>query len=199
MTDSPVGDVTQLLQDWRDPLSQERLFQLVYPELRRIASKQMSCERNDHTLQPTALVHEVYLTLAKSERIAWQGRTHFLGVAARAMRRFLLDYARARGSQKRGRPMDLLVADPDAIASESDLGSVLELDDLLTRFASLDSRAAQVVELRVFGGLTFDECAEVLAVNPKTVKRDWRAARAWFASALSQEGSLAHSGTVAEG
>jgi RNA polymerase sigma-70 factor, ECF subfamily len=165
-------------------------FPTVYEELRRIAHRQLGRERPDHTLGTTALVHEAYLKLARLDRIAWQGRAHFLAVAAQAMRRVLVDYAVARRTLKRGGartaaalddvPSGDLVAADALAAAATRADELLALDDALRRLAALDERQARVVECRFFAGMSVEETAEALDVSPATVKRDWTLARAWL-------------------
>jgi len=183
-TDSaPPCDVTALLRQWREPQIRERLFTLIYPELRKVAEMRMRRERPDHTLQPTALVNEVFLVLVRHDAINWQDRAHFLAIASSAMRRILVDHARARSAQKR-RAGQVHIADPADFAVKDDFAELLEIDDLLEKLAKKHPRVAQVVELRYFGGLTIEEVAEILSVNPRTVKRDWEIARGWLFTAL---------------
>jgi RNA polymerase sigma-70 factor (ECF subfamily) len=157
---------------------------LVYGELHRLASIHMRRERIGHTLQPTALVHEAYARLAGSD-LTLQDRKHFFAVASRAMRRILVDHARSRGSLKRGADGTRVPLD-EAIAAPAPREDVLELDDALTRLAALDERKARVVELHYFGGLSYDEIAEVEAVSAATVDRDLRFAKAWLQTALGE-------------
>ena len=179
-------EVTRLLADWRggDPAALERLTPLIYGELRRLAQSHMGRERNDHTLQATAVVHEAYLRLVGKERPGWESRAHFFAVASLLMRRILLDHARRRGAQKRQGPD---TANPAKTLDAPHLHpeTLIALDRALERLAVLEPRAARVVELRYFGGLTLDESARVLEVGPATVARDWRRARAWLFRELS--------------
>ena len=186
---SPPGDVTRLLIAWNggDAGALEKLIPLVYGELRRQARGYLRNERSGHTLQPTALVHEVYLRLIDQSRVKWQNRAHFFGVAARAMREILVDHARKRRATKRGGFHSLISIDdvnPEAPQRSFDL---LDLDRTLKRLAALDERQARLVELRVFGGLTIDEAAEVLEISPATVSREWRHAETWLHRELSRE------------
>ena len=178
--------ITSLLLDWRggNPAAAEDLLALVYGELRRLAAHYLQQERPGHTLQATALVHELYLRLLASEPVSWQNRAHFFAVAARQMRRILIDHARAQRTDKRGGgaiTVSLAEAQVWVGRQEPDL---LELDEALARLEKMDARAAQVVELRFFGGLQEKESAEVLGVSAATVKRDWEFARAWLLSQL---------------
>jgi RNA polymerase sigma factor (TIGR02999 family) len=182
----PQQRVTDLLTRWShgDDAALAELTPLVYEELRRLAHRQMGGERADHTLQTTALVNEAYLRLADQTNLRWQNRAHFFAVAARAMRRILVSYARSQRSQKRGGgalKMDLAEA---ALVSPQQSKEIVELHEALEQLSVLDSRKAQVVELKYFGGLNYDEMAEVLKVSPVTVRRDWRFAKAWLYTQL---------------
>jgi len=186
----PAGhDVTELLDDWsrgdRDAL--DRLLPLVYAELRRIAARQLRHERAGHTLQPTALVHEAYLRLVEQRNVEWQNRAHFFGVAAGVMRRILVDHARRQTAQKRGDGVQRVSLEHIAELPSANQIPVLALDHALTRLEKLDAGLAQIVELRVFGGLTIDEAAHLLNVSPSTAKRDWRTAKAWLTRELASE------------
>ena len=186
---APPDDVTQLLLAWStgDESALERLVPLVQKELHRLAHRYISGEREDHTLQTTALVNEAYLRLVDSSRVQWQNRAHFFAVSAQLMRRILVDYARARRSQKRGGAAERLSLDGTIAISPEREPDLVALDEALVKLASIDSRKVQVIELRFFGGLTVDETAEVLHVSPDTVMRDWRLARSWLLRALSEE------------
>jgi RNA polymerase sigma factor (TIGR02999 family) len=162
----------------------DRLFSLIYDELHAIADAYMFRERAGHTLQPTALVHEAYLKLVEGPSTAWKGRSHFLGVAARAMRQILIDHARRRGAAKRGGGQERVTLDESGIADRGGALDLLDHDEALRRFAALDERAARVVELRVFGGMTAAESAEVLGVSPRSVEHDWSVARLWLGREL---------------
>jgi RNA polymerase sigma-70 factor, ECF subfamily len=181
--------VTRLLEEANagDPRAVNRLFPLVYEELRAIAARSLRAERPSHTLQPTALVHEAYLRLV-GERGSWNNRAHFLAIAAQAMRRILVDYARAHRASKRGAACRVALDDaPDASAAESpDLAEVVEVHEAMSELAVRDPALANVVELRYFGGLTIDETAAALARSPATIKRDWHVARAWLHRRLSE-------------
>jgi RNA polymerase sigma-70 factor, ECF subfamily len=159
---------------------ESRLFEAVYPELRRIAGHYMKTERAGHTLQATALVNEAWLQLVGRANADWQNRSHFFAIAAQLMRRILVDYARQRKAQKReGGRQRVELSDTLAI-SEDRLDEILLIDAALTRLAEWDPRQSKVIELRFFSGLTEDETAEILGVSLRTVKRDWRMARAWL-------------------
>ena len=162
------------------------IFPIVYDELRRIAASVLRHERADHTLQPTALVHEAFLRLAETEDAPWQNRAHFVAIAARAMRRVLVDHARGRNALKRGSgevrvPLDNL--DVPAATTGVDL---VALDEALERLAALDERQARIVEVRFFGGLTVEETAALIGASERTVKRDWQMARAWLKRELAR-------------
>src|SRR6202142_1300608 len=156
------------------------LIPVVYDELRRLAGSYMRRERDDHTLQATALVHEAYLKLVEQRSVNWQSRAHFFGVAAQLMRRILIDHARGHSRQKRGGEDKKVSLDEAFVFSEQQADELLAVDDSLNRLAEIDPRQARVVELRFFGGLSVEEAAEVLGVSPKTVKRDWSVAKAWL-------------------
>lgn len=162
------------------------LLPLVYGELHAIAENQLHNERKDHTLNATALIHEAYFRLIDQSRVAWQNRAHFLGVAARAMRRILVNYAVARRAAKRGGDVIATTYDDDLEPRASAADELVALDEALARLQQLNERQAAVVEYRFFGGLTQEEIAEVLGVSVPTVKRDWRMARAWLNHELSQ-------------
>jgi RNA polymerase sigma factor (TIGR02999 family) len=183
------GEVTRLLAAWAagDAAARERLLPVVYGELRAIARKVFARERGDHTLQPTALVHEAYLKLAGGGTASsFRDRAHFFAVASQAMRQVLVDHARARATRKRGGGATRLVlVEEEAAAAPSPLADVLAIDEAIGRLAARDPDSARLVELRFFGGLTVEETAEVLGVSAPTVKRDWRLARAFLARELA--------------
>ena len=183
-----LPDATALLAEWgrgnRDALNQ--LLPLVYAELRRIAVRQLRRERTEHTLQPTALVHEVYLRLVDQRQVDWRGRAHFFGVAAQLMRRILVDYARRRGAGKRGDGLERLPIDAVCEPVAPNAVPILALDQALQRLEALDPGLSTIVELRAFGGLTIAEAAHVLSVSPSTAKREWRTAKAWLVRELGQ-------------
>jgi RNA polymerase sigma factor (TIGR02999 family) len=174
--------VTALLRDWGGgrEAALDELMPLVQAELRKLARHFMAGEREAHTLQPTALVNEAYLRLIDVRQVRWQDRAHFFAMAARLMRRILIDAARARGYQKRGGGVGMVTFDEAVGAAPMRGADVIALDDALTRLAQEQPRKAQVIELRFFGGLTVDETAEALAVSRETVLRDWKLARAWL-------------------
>lgn len=180
------GEVTRLLRAWRlgDSDAYDLLVPFVYAELRRLARAQLRRERVDHSLQPTALVHEAYLRLVKAD-VDWQDRTHFMSVASRVMRRVLVEHARARSARKRGGDETrVTLADPLAAAG-ADPVDVLVLDQAMGRLEALDQRQAQIVELCYFGGLTYPEVGQALGISEATVHRDLRHARAWLRRELS--------------
>jgi RNA polymerase sigma-70 factor (ECF subfamily) len=182
---SEQQSVTQLLQRARhgDAGALDQLLPVVYAELHRIAERQMSGERPDHTLQPTALVHEAFLRLVGATPAAYNDRGHFLNAASRAMRHVLVDHARARDAAKRGAALNITLDDALVGAPAGGL-DMLVLDDALTRLAAADPRAAQVVEMRFFGGLGIPEIAATLGTSPATVKRDWQFAKGWLGREL---------------
>lgn len=185
-----TSDITGLLDNWGrgDRRAFDALLPLVYAELRRVAARQLRHERSGHSLQPTALVHEVYLRLVDQRKVDWRGRAHFFGVAAQVMRRILVDHARRRQAGKRGdgvRPVSLDQAMETPGVSQI---PILGLDEAIERLATLDARLAQIVELRAFGGLTIEEAAHVLKVSPSTAKREWRTAKAWLTREFGSEG-----------
>jgi RNA polymerase sigma factor (TIGR02999 family) len=169
-----------------EPNALDRLLPVVYQEMRRLAASYLRGEREGHTLQPTALAHEAYLRLLGQRHAEWQGRGHFLGVAARAMRSVLVDHARRRKAQKRGGGERPLALDTTMLVAGGTPVAFDDLDRALLDLARLSERQARVVELRYFGGLTIEETAEVLEVSPVTVKRDWALARAWLYRELSR-------------
>jgi RNA polymerase sigma factor (TIGR02999 family) len=175
-------EITKLLLKWsggdRDALDQ--LVPMVYPELRRLARNYMRRERAVHTLQTSALINEAYLRLVNQKGVEWQDRAHFFAVAAQVMRHILIDHARSHHYGKRGAGAQHVALDDVAIVSEQRAAEFLALDEALTNLAVLDARKCKIVELRFFGGLTVDEIAEVMKVSPITVKREWRAAKAWL-------------------
>lgn len=182
-------DITALLGDWcaGKPQALNQLVPLIYAELRRIATRQLRDERVGHTLQPTALVHEVYLRLIDQRHVNWQNRAHFFGVAAQVMRRILVDHARRHGAGKRNHgATHVPIDEAHGVAAPNEM-PVLALDHALVRLEKVDSELAKIVELRAFGGLTIDEAADVLEVSPSTAKRDWRTAKAWLNRELGRD------------
>jgi RNA polymerase sigma factor (TIGR02999 family) len=176
------------------PGAAERLLPLVYDDLRDRAAKAMARERSDHTLQPTALVHEAFARLVDQTRVDWKGRTHFLAVAATAMRRVLLDHARARARHKRAGGRGRVPLTEAAVAIGPDRTDLLALDEALRRLEGLDPRQAKVVELRFFGDLTVDQVAEVLGISARTVDAEWAHAKAWLRREVGGAGGPAGGG-----
>jgi RNA polymerase sigma factor (TIGR02999 family) len=181
MSEADSGDVTRLLLRWRqgDDGALEALVPLVYDELRRLAARYLGAERSDHTLQPTALVHEAYARLV-SAKVEWNDRVHFFAVAAGLMRRILVDHAKTRRRVKRGGGAARVSLDEVALVTSEPSVELLALDRALTRMAAFDERKSKVVELHFFGGLTYDETAAALGVSQSTVLRELRLARAWL-------------------
>jgi len=175
--------ITQLLKQWSDGDAEvlDDLMPLVYVELRRQASGYLRRERSNHTLQPTALINEAYLKLIDQREVKWQNRAHFFAIAAQAMRRILVDYARERHREKRGGASENLPIDEAlTIVSQEKSVDLVALDEALNKLATFDDRQAKVVELRYFSGMSIDETAEVLNVSNVTVRRDWNMAKAWL-------------------
>lgn len=188
MGEAESGQITLLLERMRlgDSAARASLAALVYPELKKIAARQMRRERPDHTLQPTALVHEVFLRLVSGGEVPLQNRNHFFALSAELMRQILVDHARRRTAAKRGGGAKLLDVQEWQARIDENPELVLEIDRLLSRLTLLDRRQAAVVEMRYFGGLTEDEIAETLGISGRTVKRDWTMARAWMRKELSE-------------
>jgi RNA polymerase sigma-70 factor (ECF subfamily) len=184
-----IAQTTQLLMDMRDgrPQAAQGLMEVLYPELRRLAASYLKAQRPDHTLEPTALVHEAFLKLIDQTSPAYSGRAHFFAVAATAMRHILIDHARADQAAKRGGGWTRISLHDDVSPSAGSIVDVIALDDALKTLAELDDRQAKIVELRFFGGLTVDEVGEVLGISRSTVEEDWRMARAWLSRRLSGE------------
>jgi RNA polymerase sigma factor (TIGR02999 family) len=177
-----------LEQEEESSESLDEVVLLVYQELRRLAARYLRAERANHTLQPTALVNEAYLCLARQDGVRWQNRAHFLAIAANTMRRVLVDHARERGALKRGGDRRRVTLHSSIALAEGDV-HVLSLDEALRKLEGFDPAGARAVELRYFGGLTVEETAEAMGVSPATVKRAWTAAKAWLYRELSQGGS----------
>jgi RNA polymerase sigma factor (TIGR02999 family) len=184
-----TGDVTRLLAAIAggDRAAWDELLPLVYDRLRAIARRQLRGERAGHTLATTDLVHEAYLTLVRTEGARWADRAHFLGVAGRAMRRVLIDHARARATQKRGGRPDRAALDLDALPARIPDEQILALDEALRRLEERSERYGRIVECRFFAGMSIGETATALNISPSTVKRDWLVARAWLHRELSDE------------
>lgn len=182
MSDSEPGEVTVLLQAWHagDEDAYRQVSAILYGELKRRAAQCMRRQRPGDTLQATALVHETFMRLAGAGQVAWQDRKHFLAVAARTMRRVLVDLARAKSSTKRGAGAAHVPLDSGVVAEGTSVVDLIALDEALETLATFDARKVRVIELRFFAGLTVEETAQVLEVAPDTVARDWRLARTWL-------------------
>lgn len=190
MDTPPTQPITVWLADWRrgDEHARDQLFSIVQPQLRQIASRFLHHERGDHTLEPNALVNELCVRLLAGSPITFQDRAHFFAIAAKTMRRILIDHARARITGKRGGVQQRVsLSAVDGWSPVIDNEDMLHLDEVLTKLEKADPRAARVVELRFFGGLSEDEVAEVLGVSAITVKRDWKVARAWLIARLRHD------------
>ncbi len=185
-------EVTRMIRELAggDRGAADRLFPLLYDALHDLAQRYLRRERADHTLSPTALVHEAYLKLVDQSRVDWQGKTHFMGVGAQAMRRILVDHARARQRLKRGAGRARIRLDEEVALSADRDEDLIAVDEALARLAKIDPRQTAIVELRFFGGLTVEEVAEVLQVSKRTVEAEWTAVRAWLRRELGrQDGS----------
>jgi RNA polymerase sigma factor (TIGR02999 family) len=180
------GEVTQLLARVTagEGDAAEALLPLVYEELRRLARSKMAREREGHTLQATALAHEAFLNLLGQERVQWQSRAHFLSVAALAMRRFLINHAKAKLADKRGGAAPVVAFDDEALGKAATASELVALDDALTGLARHNERQSTVVAYKFFGGLSYEDIAEVMGISVPTVRRDWRFARAWLLAEL---------------
>jgi RNA polymerase sigma factor (TIGR02999 family) len=180
---TPDADVTRALIELSEGDAQalDRVLPVVYDHLRRLAERELRGERADHTLTPTALVHEAYLKLVQLDRISWQGRAHFFGACGQVMRRILISYARMKKAGKRGGTAAEPVPIDDVILAAAERpGELVALDEALTRLAELNQRQARIVECRFFAGMDVEQTAEALRISAATVKRDWTAARAWL-------------------
>ena len=175
-------EVTKLLADWGrgDKSAFDKLYPLVHAELRRIAQRQMSQERPGHTLQATALVNEAYLKLAGQNQFEWHDRAHFFAVCAQVMRHILVDHARSRAREKRGGGAIQVSLNDALVVAEEHVADFIALDEALSGLERVDPQKGRIVELRYFGGLSVDETAEVLNMSPRTVRREWRRAKAWL-------------------
>ncbi len=187
----PENELTQLLKDVSSGVenSQAELYEVVYKNLRILASRQMQSERSNHTLQATALVHETYIRLIDWQNVTWQNRAHFFSVAAEVMRKVLVDHARKRNAQKRGSGQTISLDEKLLVAAEGDGGreiDLLKLEEALLTMESMDKRQAKLVELRFFGGLSVKETAFALKISESTVKREWQIAKLWFQNQLDR-------------
>ena len=185
----PRQEVTQVLVDWNkgDQNAPDRLMPLVYEELRKLARNYLQRERSDHTLQATGLVHEAYLRLVDQDSMSWQNRAHFFAVAAQVMRRILVDHARSHRAEKRGGDREKIAFDEALAPSDEKAVDLIALDDALQDLGRFDPRQSRIVELRFFGGLTNEEIGEVLEISPRTIKREWRLAKAWLRREIKGE------------
>lgn len=183
------AEITKILQDWNDGSedAKERLLPFVYDELRRQARFFMSNERANHTLQPTALVHEAFLRLSEQSGVGWKDRSHFYGIASRLMRQILVDHARAHAAEKRGSHAIHFSLDDMQIPVEDRAGSILALDEVLERLAKFDERQARIIEMRFFGGMNNGEIAAALDISERTVGREWESARLWLYRELNRK------------
>ncbi|MCI0445822.1 sigma-70 family RNA polymerase sigma factor [bacterium] len=187
----PSNEITELLEAWSggDKKALDELIQLVYKELHRLAHRQLAKERQDHTLQTTALVNEAYLKLVDQKRVKWQGRSHFFALSSQLMRRILVDYARSRQYAKRGGGKSALPLDEALIVAPERASEMIALDEALTELANHDERKARIVELRFFSGMSIDETSELLGVSPGTVMKDWTLAKAWLQREMDRSSS----------
>jgi RNA polymerase sigma factor (TIGR02999 family) len=185
----PRQEVTQVLGDWNkgDANAPDRLMPLVYEELRRLARNYLQRERSDHTLQATGLVHEAYLRLVDHSSMTWQNRAHFFAVAAQVMRRILVDHARSHRAEKRGGAREKIEFDEACAPTDEKAVDLIALDDALQDLVTFDPRQSRIVEMRFFGGLTNEEIGEVLGVSARTIKREWRLAKAWLRREIMKE------------
>ncbi|QDU82773.1 RNA polymerase sigma factor [Polystyrenella longa] len=189
MTNTKISQTTQFLQalSQGDQAASEKLLPIVYEELRRLASYFLKNERVGHTLQPTDLVHEAYLKLVNQDKVEWEGRSHFIAIAARQMRRILVDYARARATHKRGGDLERIPLDRAIVFSHDKPEDILSLEDMLLKLERLDERQAELVELRFYGGLTVEQAAKHLGISKRTAELEWKMIRAWFRKELKKE------------
>ena len=187
MPENDSRQITLLLIDWSkgDEFALEQLMPLVYEDLRRMARRYMRQQSPGHTLQTTELIHEAYLKIARADERNWQNRAHFFGVAAKAMRHILVDYARSKHNQKRGGWQDRITLADDAAIAKDNSREIVRLDEALKSLEQIDERRSRVVEMKFFGGLTIKEIADVLKISPETVKRDWQFARSWLLRELA--------------
>jgi RNA polymerase sigma-70 factor (ECF subfamily) len=189
MQNNKNAEITQILHDWNsgNEDAKERLLPFVYDELRRHAGFYMSRERRDHTLQPTALVHEAFLKLADQSGIEWKNRSHFFGIAARLMRQILIDHARVHTAEKRGSGAIHFSIDDLQIPIEERAESILIINDVLERLAAIDRQQATIVEMRFFGGFSNAEIADAMGISERTVIREWGSARLWLYRELNRD------------
>ena len=185
--DAAAGEVTQLLLELKrgNKEAEGRLIPMVYKELRRIAGTHLRRESANHSLQPTSLVHEAYLRLIEVKEIDWQSRSHFFAVSATIMRRILVDHARASHARKRGNGWDAISLNEAILPAPERAPEILDLDEALNKLATLDERQARIVEMRFFAGMSEEEAGEALGISARTVKRDWRIAKAWLFKELN--------------
>jgi RNA polymerase sigma factor (TIGR02999 family) len=183
------SEISLLLDQYRDGQAEAfgKLMALVYDDLRRLAAWQLQAERSEHTLQPTALVHEAYLKLAGQNPVEWQNKAHFFALAAQVMRHILVDHARTKQRGKRGGGQANVALDKVLNVSRTSEPNLIELDEALSTLAKQDARKSQIVELRYFGGLSIEETAEVLEISPATVRREWTLAKAWLQRELRKD------------
>jgi RNA polymerase sigma factor (TIGR02999 family) len=183
------SEISLLLDQYREGQSEAfgKLMALVYDDLRRLAAWQLQTERPEHTLQPTALVHEAYLKLAAQNPVDWQNKAHFFALAAQVMRHILVDHARAKQRDKRGGGQAVVALDEALELSRPSEPGLVELDEALNTLARQDARKSRIVELRYFGGLSIEETADLLGISPATVRREWTLAKAWLRSELSKD------------
>ena len=188
MSEHPPDNITRLLIELSngDRAAVDLLLPVIYDELRKLAANYLRRERVDHTLQPTALVHEAYLRLIDQSRVNWQNRAHFFGVAAQIMRRLLVDHARKHNAEKRGQDFQKLSLDENIDRAVERSAELIALDDALKTLATFDAQKARMVELRYFGGLSIEETADILNISPRTVRREWQRARAWLYRMISE-------------
>jgi RNA polymerase sigma factor (TIGR02999 family) len=188
MSEKQPSEITRILQDWNDGNedAKERLLPFVYEELKRQARFLMSRERSNHTLQPTALVHEAFLKLSEQSGIDWQNRSHFYGIASRLMRQILVDHARLHAAAKRGNNSIHFSLDDVQIPIEERAGSILAIDEALEQLAALDERQAKIVEMQFFGGMNHREIGESLEISERTVGREWQSAKLWLFRELNR-------------
>ena len=186
MAESAKSDITGLLNRMAggDKEAEARVIAILHPELKRLARACMRSERRDHTIQPTELVAEAYMRIVAGQDHSWENRVHFFAVAARIMRHFLVDYARARLADKRGGGAKKIPLVPELVADDFSFAEIVELDRAIDKYAKIDERGARVVELRFFAGMGVEETARVLEVAERTVKRDWQTARVWLFNEL---------------